>query len=44
MLRRWPMLRRIPARLIAVGLRPEHIRTPEIRPANRELTKAATQA
>ena len=30
MLRWWPVLRRIPARLIAVGFRPEHIRTPEI--------------
>ena len=27
MLRRWPALRRIPARLIAVGFRPEHIRS-----------------
>jgi 2-polyprenyl-6-methoxyphenol hydroxylase-like FAD-dependent oxidoreductase len=25
----WPLLRRIPGRLIAVGVRPEHIRTPE---------------
>ena len=34
MLRRWPALRRIPARLIAVGFRPEHIRTPETGSAN----------
>jgi 2-polyprenyl-6-methoxyphenol hydroxylase-like FAD-dependent oxidoreductase len=43
MLRRWPTLRRIPARLIAVGFRPEHIRTPEAAAATRELTKAAAQ-
>jgi hypothetical protein len=24
-----PMLRRIPARIIGLGVRPEHIRTPE---------------
>ena len=26
----WPALRRIPARLIGLGVRPEHIRTPDI--------------
>ncbi len=26
----WPLLRRIPGRVIAVGVRPEHIRTPEV--------------
>ena len=26
----WPLLRRIPGRLLALGIRPEHIRTPEI--------------
>jgi 2-polyprenyl-6-methoxyphenol hydroxylase-like FAD-dependent oxidoreductase len=26
---RWPLLRRIPARLIGIGVRPEHIRTPD---------------
>jgi len=26
---RWPMLRRIPARVIGVGFRPEHVRTPD---------------
>jgi 2-polyprenyl-6-methoxyphenol hydroxylase-like FAD-dependent oxidoreductase len=26
----WPLLNRIPARVIALGIRPEHIRTPEI--------------
>ena len=30
LLRRIPILRRIPARVIGVGLRPEHVRTPEI--------------
>jgi 2-polyprenyl-6-methoxyphenol hydroxylase-like FAD-dependent oxidoreductase len=29
LLRRFPILRRIPARLIGLGVRPEHIRTPE---------------
>ena len=29
LLRRWPVLRRIPARIIGVGFRPEHVRTPE---------------
>jgi 2-polyprenyl-6-methoxyphenol hydroxylase-like FAD-dependent oxidoreductase len=43
MLRRWPALRRVPARLVAVGFRPEHIRTPETGPVNRKLTKAAVQ-
>jgi 2-polyprenyl-6-methoxyphenol hydroxylase-like FAD-dependent oxidoreductase len=27
----WPLLRRIPGRLLALGIRPEHIRTPEIK-------------
>jgi 2-polyprenyl-6-methoxyphenol hydroxylase-like FAD-dependent oxidoreductase len=27
LLRRWPVLRRIPARLIGMGVRPEHVRT-----------------
>jgi len=30
LLRHWPVLRRIPARIIGVGVRPEHIRTPDI--------------
>jgi 2-polyprenyl-6-methoxyphenol hydroxylase-like FAD-dependent oxidoreductase len=30
LLRRWPILRRIPARLVGVGFRPEHVRTPEM--------------
>jgi 2-polyprenyl-6-methoxyphenol hydroxylase-like FAD-dependent oxidoreductase len=29
MLRRYPILRRIPARLVGIGIRPEHIRTPD---------------
>jgi 2-polyprenyl-6-methoxyphenol hydroxylase-like FAD-dependent oxidoreductase len=31
LLRRWPILRRIPARIVGVGFRPEHVRTPEMR-------------
>lgn len=30
MFRRWPFLRRIPARLIGIGFRPEHVRTPDV--------------
>jgi 2-polyprenyl-6-methoxyphenol hydroxylase-like FAD-dependent oxidoreductase len=30
LLQRWPSLRRIPARMIGVGFRPEHVRTPGI--------------
>ena len=26
----WPLLRRIPGRVLALGIRPEHIRTPDI--------------
>jgi len=29
MLRRWPSLRRIPARIVGVGFRPEHVKTAE---------------
>jgi 2-polyprenyl-6-methoxyphenol hydroxylase-like FAD-dependent oxidoreductase len=32
LLARYPYLRRIPARLIGVGVRPEHVRSPEARP------------
>jgi 2-polyprenyl-6-methoxyphenol hydroxylase-like FAD-dependent oxidoreductase len=32
LLRRWPYLRRIPARIVGVGFRPEHVKTPEVRP------------
>jgi hypothetical protein len=28
LLRRFPMLRRIPARLVGVGVRPEHVHSP----------------
>jgi hypothetical protein len=28
--RRFPVLRRIPARIIGIGFRPEHVRTPEV--------------
>ncbi len=30
---KWPMLRRIPARLVGVGFRPEHVKTPDINSA-----------
>jgi 2-polyprenyl-6-methoxyphenol hydroxylase-like FAD-dependent oxidoreductase len=30
LLRRWPVLRRFPARLVGLGYRPEHVRTPEL--------------
>lgn len=29
LLRRWPFLRRYPARVVGVGFRPEHVKTPE---------------
>jgi hypothetical protein len=29
----FPILRRIPARLVGIGIRPEHVRTPEAAPA-----------
>jgi hypothetical protein len=29
LLNRFPLLRRIPARLVGLGLRPEHVRTPD---------------
>ena len=32
LLLRWPFLRRIPARVLGVGFRPEHIETTEVRP------------
>jgi hypothetical protein len=28
---RYPLLRRIPARLVGMGIRPEHVHSPEIR-------------
>ena len=30
LLRRWPWLRRFPARLVGMGFRPEHVHTPLI--------------
>jgi 2-polyprenyl-6-methoxyphenol hydroxylase-like FAD-dependent oxidoreductase len=30
LLRRWPIFRRIPARLIGMGIRPEHVKTPDV--------------
>jgi 2-polyprenyl-6-methoxyphenol hydroxylase-like FAD-dependent oxidoreductase len=35
LLRAFPLLRRIPARLVGMGVRPEHIRTPERRSATK---------
>jgi 2-polyprenyl-6-methoxyphenol hydroxylase-like FAD-dependent oxidoreductase len=32
---RFPLLRRIPARLVGIGIRPEHVRTPEAAAASR---------
>ena len=32
----WPLLRRIPGRLLALGIRPGHIRTPEFEPPTRK--------
>ena len=29
LLARWPLLRRLPARILGLGVRPEHVRTPE---------------
>ena len=29
LLARWPLLRRLPARMLGLGVRPEHVRTPE---------------
>jgi 2-polyprenyl-6-methoxyphenol hydroxylase-like FAD-dependent oxidoreductase len=30
LLRAWPVLRRIPARLVGIGFRPEHVHTPDV--------------
>jgi hypothetical protein len=27
----FPVLRRVPARLLGLGIRPEHVRTPDVR-------------
>jgi 2-polyprenyl-6-methoxyphenol hydroxylase-like FAD-dependent oxidoreductase len=35
LLRLFPVLRRIPARLVGVGFRPEHVRTPDVRATKR---------
>jgi 2-polyprenyl-6-methoxyphenol hydroxylase-like FAD-dependent oxidoreductase len=34
LLGRWPLLQRIPARLLGLGFRPEHVKTPEVRVAS----------
>jgi len=33
LMRRWPILRRLPARVVGVGFRPEHVKTPDTRTA-----------
>jgi len=33
LLQRVPLLRRLPARLVGMGVRPEHVRSPEVRGA-----------
>src|SRR5205807_9769954 len=30
LMQQWPFLRRIPARVIGMGFRPEHVRTPDL--------------
>jgi 2-polyprenyl-6-methoxyphenol hydroxylase-like FAD-dependent oxidoreductase len=43
LLRRWPILRRIPARVIGLGFRPEHVKTPEVHTTGRvESTRVAS--
>jgi 2-polyprenyl-6-methoxyphenol hydroxylase-like FAD-dependent oxidoreductase len=34
----WPLLRRIPGRVVALGIRPEHVHTPEMAPARNATT------
>jgi 2-polyprenyl-6-methoxyphenol hydroxylase-like FAD-dependent oxidoreductase len=33
LLGRWPLLQRVPARIVGLGFRPEHVRTPKVLPA-----------
>src|SRR5207245_9102421 len=43
LLRRWPILRRIPARVLGVGVRPDHVKTPEVQTAGSgESTRVAS--
>jgi 2-polyprenyl-6-methoxyphenol hydroxylase-like FAD-dependent oxidoreductase len=42
LLRRFPVLRRIPARVVGLGFRPEHIKTPEAAPQVRLPSETAT--
>ena len=37
--KKFPLLRRIPARLIGIGVRPEHVRTPDINPQISQIKK-----
>jgi hypothetical protein len=40
LLRQFPILRRIPARMLGLGIRPEHIRTPD---ANRNQSPGGSE-
>ena len=42
LLRALPVLRRIPARIVGIGIRPEHIRTPERRAAAKSASAAVS--
>jgi len=35
LMQRWPVLQRIPARAIGMGIRPEHVKTPDVHPQQR---------
>jgi 2-polyprenyl-6-methoxyphenol hydroxylase-like FAD-dependent oxidoreductase len=39
LLRRWPFLRRVPAHLIGLGFRPEHVKTPDTRTTEKAPTR-----
>ncbi len=41
LLQRWPFLRRFPARVLGMGFRPEHIKTPAVTTAKPSVTSAA---
>jgi 2-polyprenyl-6-methoxyphenol hydroxylase-like FAD-dependent oxidoreductase len=40
--KKFPLLRRIPARLIGVGVRPEHVRTPDVNPQITQISQNKT--
>jgi 2-polyprenyl-6-methoxyphenol hydroxylase-like FAD-dependent oxidoreductase len=41
LLQRFPVLRRLPAYVLGVGFRPEHVRTPDMQPADRREVEVA---